>query len=105
MGWGKGELLTSLTFSLVGSFHLFLFGVPFPQVCLLRAGALDHPGPTASMSPGRPAHPESASAALEALGDPTRSLGSERGACLPQPSLLPVCASHGSPRQPHLLHR
>lgn len=49
MGWGKGELLTSLTFSLVGSFHLFLFGVPFPQVCLLRAGALDHPGPTTSL--------------------------------------------------------
>ena len=29
MGWGKGELLTSLTFSLVGSFHLFLLGSPF----------------------------------------------------------------------------
>lgn len=81
MGWGKGELFTSLTFSLVGSFHLFLFGVPFPQVCLLGAGALDHPGPTASHPSStrvtREAHPESASAGLEVLGDPTRSLGSE----------------------------
>lgn len=37
------------------------------------------------MSPGRPTSTESASAGLEALGDPTRSLGSE----LP----LPVCLS------------
>lgn len=42
------------------------------------------------MSPGRPTSTESASTGPEALGDPTRSLGSELAAArLPQPSLLP----------------